>query len=699
MAKSLVIVESPAKAKTIGKFLGSRFLVKASMGHIRDLPKSQFGVDIENNFAAKYINIRGKGDLIKQLRSEANKANKVYLATDLDREGEAISWHLAELLKLDKTSPCRIEFNEITKEAIKESIKKPRPIDLDKVNAQQTRRILDRLVGYKLSPLLWKKVKKGLSAGRVQSVAVRLICAREDEIAKFQPEEYWSITACLQAKGKSFSAKLQQKNGKKLEIKNKTETEEILADLKDAQYVVQKLKKSERKRNPAPPFTTSTLQQEASRKLGYTAKKTMRIAQQLYEGLEVGDEGSVGLITYMRTDSTRISAQAQEDARNFIENKYGKNYLPSSPRQYKAKEQAQDAHEAVRPTGVLREPIKIKDYLSRDQYRLYKLIWERFLASQMAPALLETLTVDIKAKEYIFRATGSIVLFDGFTVLYVEGEDDVEKQEDGLLPKLTEGQILQLIRLEDKQHFTQPPPRYTEATLVKALEEKRIGRPSTYAPIIDTIQERGYVILEEKRFHSTQLGQIVNYLLVKHFPGIMNIEFTAQMEDYLDKIAEGKLSWQNVLEEFYHPFAKTLDKAETEMEQIEVKDEVTDQLCEFCGRNMVIKQGRYGKFLACPGFPDCRNTKAILKEVGVPCPLCEKPLVERKTKKGRKFYGCSDYPQCSFITWDLPTKEKCPQCGAVLLLAQGKRGKTDRHYCSQKDCGYSKTVEKGDKQR
>lgn len=697
MAKSLVIVESPAKAKTIGKFLGSRYMVKASMGHIRDLPKSQFGVDIENNFTPKYINIRGKGDLIKQLRTEANKADKVYLATDLDREGEAISWHLAELLKVDKNSPCRIEFNEITKDAIKASLKKARPININRVNAQQARRVLDRLVGYKISPLLWKKVKKGLSAGRVQSVAVRLICQREEEIEKFIPEEYWSITASFQVTGKkqSFFAKLQQKERKKLAIKNAEEAKSILQELEGAEYLVKKVKKSERKKNPTPPFTTSTLQQEASRKLGFTAKKTMRIAQQLYEGLEVGAEGSVGLITYMRTDSTRISDQAQGEAREFIQENYGKNYLPAAPRKYKAKEDAQDAHEAIRPTSAFRQPSKIKEYLSRDQYRLYKLIWERFLSSQMASAVLDTLTVDIQANSFLFRANGSNVKFPGFMVIYVEGEDDVEKKEEGLLPELTEGQILQLISLEDKQHFTQPPPRYTEATLVKDLEEKRIGRPSTYAPIIDTIQERGYVILEDKRFYSTELGKIVNYLLVKHFPRIMDAEFTAEMEDYLDKIAAGEVSWLKVLQEFYQPFAGTLEKAEEQMEKIEIKDEVTDQLCEHCGRNLVIKQGRYGKFMACPGFPECRNTKPILKEIGIPCPQCQKALVERKTKRGRKFYGCSNYPECTFITWDQPVKEICPQCGSFLLLAKGKKGKGDRHYCSKEGCDYQKTEEKG----
>lgn len=697
MAKSLVIVESPAKAKTIGKFLGSTYLVRASMGHVRDLPKSQLGVDIENAFKAKYINIRGKGDLIKQLRTEAGKVKKVYLATDLDREGEAISWHLAELLKLDKESSCRIEFNEITKDAIKQSIKNPRPINLDKVSAQQTRRILDRLVGYKISPLLWKKVKKGLSAGRVQSVAVRLICQREEEIKKFQPEEYWSVTASLHGKNKKqvFSAKLLKQSDKKIKIKNQKQAQEILIQLDGAQYEVVKIKKSERKRNPAPPFTTSTLQQEASRKLGFTAKKTMRIAQQLYEGLEVGAEGSVGLITYMRTDSIRISTQAQNEAKEYIVKQYGQEYLPHIPRQYKIKEDAQDAHEAIRPTGVVREPAKMKDYLSRDQYRLYNLIWSRFLASQMASAILDILTIDIIANEFLFRATGTSVKFAGFTILYIEGEDDVEKKEEDMLPQLLEGEILNLVALEDNQHFTQPPPRYTEATLVKALEEKRIGRPSTYAPIIDTIQARAYVILEEKRFVPTELGETVNYLLVKHFPSVMDVTFTAGMEDYLDKIADGDISSFQVLQDFYQPFAESLEKAEDNMEKIEIKDEVTEEICQFCGRNLVIKQGRFGKFLACPGFPECRNTKPLLKEIGINCPLCQKPLVERKSKKGRKFYGCSDYPQCNFVTWDFPSKKTCPQCGSFLLLAKSKKG--NRYYCAKEGCDYEKLQEKGEK--
>lgn len=697
MAKSLVIVESPAKARTIGKFLGSRYTVKASMGHIRDLPKSQLGVEIDNDFKPKYINIRGKGDLIKELRTEANKADKVYLATDLDREGEAISWHLAELLKLDKKSPCRIEFNEITKNAIQAALKKARPINLDRVNAQQTRRILDRLVGYKISPLLWKKVRKGLSAGRVQSVAVRLICEREAEIKQFVPEEYWSINANLKTekkKEKSFFAKLQQMKGTKLEVNNAEEASNILKQLAGAQYLVKKVKKSERKRNPAPPFITSTLQQEASRKLGFNARKTMRIAQQLYEGLEVGAEGSVGLITYMRTDSTRISSQAQEEAHSFIRGKYGADYLPTAPRSYRAKEDAQDAHEAIRPTSVLREPSKLKEHLSREQYRLYSLIWERFLASQMSSAVLDTLTIDIQANDFLFRATGSNIKFTGFMVIYVEGEDDVEKKEEGLLPELTEGQILQLINLEEKQHFTQPPPRYTEATLVKALEENRIGRPSTYAPIIETIRDRGYVVLEDKRFHPTELGETVNYLLVKHFPRIMDVEFTAEMEDYLDKIAEGEMPWLRVLKEFYFPFATTLETAEEKMEKIEIKDEVTEELCEHCSRNMVIKQGRFGKFLACPGFPECRNTKPILKEIGVPCPLCQKPVVERKTKKGRKFYGCSNYPECNFTTWHQPIEEKCPRCGSFMLLEKGKRGKPNLLHCSQEGCGHQQLQEK-----
>lgn len=699
MAKtnSLVIVESPAKAKTIGKFLGKNYTVRASMGHIRDLPKSQLGVDLENNFQPKYINIRGKGGLIKDLKKEAAKADRVYLATDLDREGEAISWHLAQLLDLDQNLSCRLEFNEITKDAIRQCLKNPRSLDMDKVYAQQTRRILDRLVGYKISPLLWRKVKKGLSAGRVQSVAVELICEREDEIKHFKEEEYWTVLADLakSLKGKPFQAQLIKVDGKNIKLRNEAQTDAVLDLLQDADYLVESVKKSERKRNPAPPFITSTLQQEASRKLGFKAKKTMRIAQQLYEGIELSRKEVTGLITYMRTDSTRIAQTVQEEALNYIAEKYGREYVPTKPRVFKTRDSAQDAHEAIRPTGVYREPRLIQEYLSRDQYRLYKLIWERFIASQMRAAIFDSLAVEIKANNCLFKATGSTVKFPGFMVIYVEGEDDKEKEKQNILPTLEQGKLLHFRELVKQQHFTLPPPRYTEASLVKVLEERRIGRPSTYAPIIDTIQERGYVLVEEKRLYPTELGQIVNNMLLKHFPGIMDIKFTADMEENLDGVAEGKENWQEILNKFYQPFSLDLAEAEEQMEKIEIKDEVTDEICEKCGRNMVIKLGRYGKFLACPGFPECRNTKPILKEIGINCPVCHHPLVEKKTKRGRKFYGCSNYPACDYLTWNKPVSEPCPKCGSVMYEGKPKKGESPFTYCSNEECNYQKKLKRG----
>lgn len=694
---SLVIVESPAKAKTIGKFLGKNYTVRASMGHIRDLPKSQLGVDLENNFQPKYINIRGKGGLIKELKKEAAKADRVYLATDLDREGEAISWHLAQLLNLDQNLSCRLEFNEITKDAIRQCLKNPRSLDMDKVYAQQTRRILDRLVGYKISPLLWKKVKKGLSAGRVQSVAVELICEREEEIKAFKEEEYWTVLADLakSPKGKPFQAQLVKVNGKNIKLHNEAETDDILNSLQDADYLVEAVKKSERKRNPAPPFITSTLQQEASRKLGFKAKKTMQIAQQLYEGIELGKKEVTGLITYMRTDSTRIAQTVQEEALNYIAEKYGREYVPAKPRVFKAKDSAQDAHEAIRPTGVYREPRSIQEYLSRDQYRLYKLIWERFIASQMQTAVFDSLAVEIKANDCLFKATGSTVKFPGFMVIYVEGEDDKEKEKQNILPDLEQGKLLHFRELIKQQHFTLPPPRYTEASLVKVLEERRIGRPSTYAPIIDTIQGRGYVLVEEKRLYPTELGQIVNNMLLKHFPGIMDVKFTADMEEHLDEVAEGKENWQEILNKFYQPFSLDLAEAEEQMEKIEIKDEVTDEICEKCGRNMVIKLGRYGKFLACPGFPECRNTKPILKEIGINCPVCHQPIVEKKTKRGRKFYGCSNYPDCDYLTWNKPVAEPCPKCGSMMYEGKPKKGQAPFAYCGNEECNYQKNLKRG----
>lgn len=686
LSKTLVIVESPAKAKSIGKYLGRNYTVKASMGHVRDLPKSQFGVDVEHNFTPKYITIRGKGDIIKELRSAVKKVDRVLLASDPDREGEAIAWHLSKLLELNEDKPCRIEFNEITKNAIQQAVKHPRPIDVDRVNAQQARRILDRLVGYNLSPLLWRKVKKGLSAGRVQSVAVRLICDREEEIQAFVPEEYWSLTAKFLKAGKNpFEAKLQKYLNKKIEINNRESMDKILKDLKNVSYSIQSVVRKEKLRNPAVPFTTSSLQQEASRKLNFTSRKTMVVAQQLYEGIELGKEGPVGLVTYIRTDSTRVSETAIEEAKDFIQDRFGPAYIPKQVRQVAAKGKVQDAHEAIRPTSVQRDPDSVKQFLTNDQYKLYKLIWSRFLASQMASAVIDTTTIDIRAGEYTFRASGSIIKFPGFMQVYIEGNDDGTKEEEKLLPELVEGDMVEAKSLTPKQHFTQPPPRYTDATLVKVLEEKGIGRPSTYAPIVETIQKRGYVVRENKQFYPTELGAIVVELLKKHFQDIINIEFTAEMEEKLDLIAEGEEEWAGVIKEFYFPFSKTLEQAEELIGKVKVEDEVSDEICEQCGKNMVIKLGRFGKFLACPGFPDCRNTKPLLVPTGVKCPKCEGEMVLRRSKKGRKFYGCSHYPNCEFVTWDTPTNEKCPQCGDM-LVEKNNRSKEKNLQCVNENC-------------
>jgi len=682
MSDYLVIVESPTKAKTIKKYLGSRYQVAASLGHVIDLPKSQIGIDIENNFTPKYITIRGKGSILRELKNAGKKAKKIFLAADPDREGEAICWHLSRALGIDADTPCRVEFNEITKNAVKEAFKNPRVIDQDKVDAQQARRVLDRLVGYKISPLLWKKVKKGLSAGRVQSVALRLIVEREEEIANFVPEEYWTLLAHLQADGAIFSAKYYGKKGKKHVPASKEEVEEVLAGLKTQEFYVDDTKKRERKRNPAPPFTTSSLQQEASRKLGFTTRKTMSVAQELYEGIKLGKEGVVGLITYIRTDATRISQNAQNEARQYIEQEYGKKYLPAKPPVYTAKKGAQEAHEAIRPTAVERIPEKVKSYLTRDQYRLYRLIWERFVASQMSPAVYDTVTITIQAGDFEFRATGSQIKFDGFMKLYVEGKDTEEKEEDSLLPEVTPAQKLKLLELEPEQHFTQPPPRYSEAMLVKTLEEKGIGRPSTYAPIIHTLQVRGYITREKKVFFSTELGRVVLEQLLEFFPDIFDVDFTAHMEEQLDEIAEGKKDWVSVIKNFYDSFAKRLAVAEDHMEKVIIAPEESDEQCPQCGRRLVYKMGRYGKFLACPGFPDCRFAKPIVKELDVECPECGKPLVERRTKRNRIFYGCSGYPDCNFTTWDVPQKEKCPLCGYLTV----QKGETLS--CANKECSY-----------
>ncbi|PKR87048.1 type I DNA topoisomerase [Heyndrickxia camelliae] len=674
MSDYLVIVESPAKAKTIERYLGKKYKVKASMGHIRDLPKSQTGVDVEHNYEPKYITIRGKGPILKDLKTAAKKAKKVYLAADPDREGEAIAWHLAHSLDVDIHSDCRVVFNEITKDAIKESFKHPRPINMDLVDSQQARRILDRLVGYNISPLLWKKVKKGLSAGRVQSVAVRLIIDRENEIKNFIPEEYWSITANFEFGKETFQAAFYGIEGKKLELTSEADVKEVLSKLID-KYTVSSVSKKERKRNPAPPFTTSSLQQEAARKLNFRAKKTMMLAQQLYEGIDLGKDGSVGLITYMRTDSTRVSEVAQTEAASYIKENFGTEFARTEQRKDKKQTNAQDAHEAVRPTSTFRDPNSLKEYLSKDQLRLYKLIWERFVASQMAPAIMDTMSVDILNGEVVFRATGSKIKFPGFMKVYVEGTDDGQEEKENLLPDLKTGDNVKSTDIDPKQHFTQPPPRYTEARLVKTLEELGIGRPSTYAPTLDTIQKRGYVALENKRFVPTELGEIVIELMLEFFPEILDVEFTAKLENNLDEIEDGHVEWVKIIDEFYKDFEVKLKKAEEEMEKVEIKDEFAGEDCEKCGSPMVFKMGRYGKFMACSNFPDCRNTKPIVKEIGVKCPKCEKGnIIERKTKKKRTFYGCDRYPDCDFISWDKPIERKCPKCDHVLVEKKLKKG-------------------------
>ncbi|MFJ8734382.1 type I DNA topoisomerase [Bacillus altitudinis] len=675
MADYLVIVESPAKAKTIERYLGKKYKVKASMGHVRDLPKSQLGVDTEHDFEPRYITIRGKGPVLKELKTAAKKAKKVYLAADPDREGEAIAWHLAHSLDLDLSSDCRVVFNEITKDAIKDSFKHPRMIDMDLVDAQQARRILDRLVGYKISPILWKKVKKGLSAGRVQSVALRLIIDRENEINEFKPEEYWTIDGTFLKGKESFEASFFGANGKKHPLKTKEDVKEILSKLKGSKFSVEKVTKKERKRNPAVPFTTSTLQQEAARKLNFRAKKTMMIAQQLYEGIDLGKEGTVGLITYMRTDSTRISNTAIEEVSAFIDQTYGKNFLNTTKRTAKKNENAQDAHEAIRPTSTLRKPADVKHVLSRDQLRLYKLIWERFVASQMAPAVLDTMSVDLENNGLTFRANGSKVKFPGFMKVYVEGKDDQLEEKDKMLPDLKEGDTVLSKDIEPEQHFTQPPPRYTEARLVKTLEELGIGRPSTYAPTLDTIQKRGYVALDNKRFIPTELGEIVLNLIIEFFPEIINVEFTAKMEKELDSVEEGTIEWVRIIDSFYQDFAKRVEKAEAEMQEVEIEPEYAGVDCEECGHPMVYKMGRYGKFMACSNFPDCRNTKPIVKDIGVKCPTChEGNIVERKSKKRRIFYGCDRFPECEFVSWDKPIERKCPKCENMLVEKKLKKG-------------------------
>ena len=676
MSEFLVIVESPAKAKTIEKYLGKKYKVKASMGHIRDLPKSQMGIDYENHFEPKYITIRGKGPILKDLKTAAKKAKKIYLAADPDREGEAIAWHLANSLNVDVHSDCRVVFNEITKDAILESFKHPRPINMDLVDAQQARRVLDRLVGYNISPLLWKKVKKGLSAGRVQSVAVHLIMNREKEIKAFVPEEYWTINGEFLKGKEPFEGSFYGIDNKKVALTTKAEVDEVLNQMDGNTFIVESVTKKERRRNPAVPFTTSSLQQEAARKLNFRAKKTMMLAQQLYEGIDLGKEGTVGLITYMRTDSTRISDTAKAEAIDYITSTYGNDYVQQDQKKEKKNANTQDAHEAIRPTSTLKEPSSLKEFLSRDQLRLYKLIWERFVASQMSAAVMDTMSVDLKNGSVIFRATGSKIKFPGFMKVYVESTDDnTEEKKDRLLPDLQEGDKIIKKEIEPTQHFTQPPPRYTEARLVKTLEELGIGRPSTFAPTLDTIQKRGYVALENKRFIPTELGEIVMELMVEFFPGIIDVEFTAKMERDLDHVEEGQVNWVQIIDDFYKDFEKHLEKAENEMQKVEIKDEPAGEDCEQCGNPMVFKMGRYGKFMACSGFPDCRNTKAIVKEIGVKCPKCQEGnVIERKSKKRRIFYGCNTFPECDFLSWDKPLPRNCPKCEAILVEKKLKKG-------------------------
>lgn len=675
MADYLVIVESPSKAKTIEKYLGKKYKVIASMGHVRDLPKSQTGVDVDNNYEPKYITIRGKGPILKDLRAAAKKAKKIFLASDPDREGEAIAWHLAHSLNVDESSPCRVVFNEITKDAIKESFKHPRKIDMDLVHAQQARRILDRLVGYNISPLLWKKVKKGLSAGRVQSVALRLITEREYQIKNFTPEEFWSIKGEFLHGKDVFEATFQSVDGEKVELGTEEDVKNVTKKLTSNEFVIDDVTKKERRRKPAFAFTTSSMQQEAARKLNMRARKTMMIAQQLYEGVELGKQGSVGLITYMRTDSIRISETAQAEAVEYINGKFGEEYVNTEERKAKGKGKSQDAHEAIRPTSTLRTPESVKEYLDRNQYRLYKLIWERFVASQMASAVLDTVKVNLNSNGVSFRANGSMVKFPGFMKVYVEGTDDQKEEKDRVLPEMEEGDKIFSKDIVPKQHFTQPPPRYTEARLVKTLEELGIGRPSTYVPTLDTIQKRGYVVLDNKRFVPTELGEIVLELILEFFPEVINIQFTAGMEESLDEVEEGKEEWVRVIDEFYQGFEKRLEVAEKEMREIEIKDEPAGIDCDLCGSPMVYKMGRYGKFIACSNFPDCRNTKAIVKEIGMACPKCkEGQIVERKSKKNRIFYGCDHYPECDFLSWDKPIARPCPKCGDMLVEKKLKKG-------------------------
>ena len=689
MARYLGIVESPAKVKTIKKFLGSNYVVTASNGHVRDMPKSQMGIDIENDYEPKYITIRGKGEILAKLRKEVKKADKIYLATDPDREGEAISWHLSKALKLEDKKVYRISFNEITKNAVKASLKNPREIDMDLVDAQQARRVLDRIVGYKISPLLWAKVKRGLSAGRVQSVALRIIADREEEINAFIPEEYWTLDADLKVKGerKLLTAKFYGTEKSKMTISSKEELDEIMKEVENAEYSVADIKKGERTKKAPVPFTTSTLQQEASKALNFATAKTMRIAQQLYEGVDIKGSGTVGLITYLRTDSTRISEEADATVREYIREGFGEEYVSDGDvKKSSDKKIIQDAHEAIRPTDVTRTPAAVKEFLSRDQFRLYQLVWKRFIASRMQPARYETTSVKIAAGQYRFTVAASKIVFEGFRSVYTEA-GETKEENNVLLKGLDMDSVLTKESLNSKQHFTQPPAHYTEATLVKTLEELGIGRPSTYAPTISTIIARRYVAKENKNLYLTEIGEVVNNIMKQSFPSIVDVNFTANMESLLDGVAEGKVRWKTIIENFYPDLEAAVEKAETELEQVKIEDEVTDVICEECGRNMVVKYGPHGKFLACPGFPDCRNTKPYLEKIGVPCPVCGKDVVIRKTKKGRRYYGCEDNPECEFMSWQKPSTKKCPRCGKYMLE------KGNKLVCSDEQCGYVENIE------
>lgn len=689
-SSKLIIVESPAKARTIAKFLGRGYKVEASQGHVRDMPKSQLGVDVDNNFAIKYITIHGRGKILAKIRKEAKNASKIYLATDPDREGEAISWHLAQTLDMDVSSPCRIEFHEITQKAVENALKNPRPIDLDKVDAQQARRALDRLIGYKISPLLWAKVKKGLSAGRVQSVATRLVVDREQDIEGFIPEEYWDVSANAllpTARGRktTFTLRLSTLDGKKAELHNEDEAKAAQARVENANFAVYGIKHGERHKLPAPPFTTSSLQQEAGRKLNFTTQKTMQVVQQLYEGVDLEGDGTQGIVTYIRTDSVRVSEEALQAVRAYIPERFGAEYLPETPNEFKGRRNAQDAHEAIRPTDVTRTPDSIKASLTKEQFQLYRLIYSRFLASQMKPALYDTLSMDVSGDGVGMRFYGEHKRFAGFTSVYEESTDEVQESAESTLPQFEEGAPVIIESVESQQHFTQPPTRYTEASLVRMLEEKGIGRPSTYAPTITTIIARGYVMRENKRLYPTELGKMINAMMTQYFGPIVDTEFTAELEDQLDEVEEGDMDWHTVLQEFYPPFETMLKSAENAIEKVEIKDEPSDVICDKCGAQMVYRMGRFGKFLACPRFPECRNTKPILNYIEAKCPKCGGRLLEKTSRKNRKFYGCENYPECDFVSWEMPVNERCEKCGSYMTLKRSRKGE-EWHLCSNETC-------------